>query len=172
MNPPTPSGRDASSEATAATSARRSQLSADWLVQAARLEAMLDPVDEPLLAAAALRPGEAVVDIGCGRGPTARRATATVGALGRVMGVDVGEGVIDAARAIASVPEAAPLRWIAADAAALQLDERPGRQLVITREAGLVPAKHRGDVLPLAGRAGRSSKRSSPTRGHLTHGNE
>jgi len=124
LNPPTPSGRDASSEATAATSARRSQLSADWLVQAARLEAMLDPVDEPLLAAAALCPGEAVVDIGCGRGPTARRAAATVGALGRVMGVDVGEGVIDAARAIASVPEAAPLRWIAADAAALQLDEQ------------------------------------------------
>lgn len=96
MNPPTPSGRDASSEATAATSAWRSQLSADWLAQAARPEAMLDPVDEPLLAAAALRPGEAVVDIGCERGPTARRAAATVGALGRVMGVDVGEGVIDA----------------------------------------------------------------------------
>lgn len=121
MNSPTPPSGDVPA-ATAATSAWRSQLSADWLAQAARLEAMLDPVDEPLLAAAALRPGESVVDIGCGRGPTTRRAAVAVGELGKVVGVDVGEDVIGAAGAIASPAGAAAMHWVAADAAALQLD--------------------------------------------------
>lgn len=109
VHPPTPPDRDARSGAAAATAAWRSQLSTDWLAQATRLEAMLDPVDEPLLAAAALCSGESVVDIGCGRGPTARRAAVAVGEHGRVVGVDVGDGVIEAARAIASKAGAAPV---------------------------------------------------------------
>lgn len=109
---------------TAASAAWRSRLSNDWLQQASQLEAMLAPVDEPLLSAAALRPGESVVDIGCGRGPTSWRAAALVGANGRVVGVDVGEAVIEAARQVTPTAGTAPVQWISHDAATLRL-ERP-----------------------------------------------
>jgi cyclopropane fatty-acyl-phospholipid synthase-like methyltransferase len=43
------------------------QRSASWLANADKLEAMLEPVLDPLFAHAALQPGESVLDVGCGR---------------------------------------------------------------------------------------------------------
>lgn len=47
------------------TAARRGRLSTGWLSQASRLEAMLAPVDDPLLASAAPALAESVLDVGC-----------------------------------------------------------------------------------------------------------
>ena len=89
-----------------------------WLDNADRLEAMLAPVLEPLFGHAALRPGERVLDVGCGRGATTFVAAELVGASGAVAAVDVSADLIADARSSAASDRAdrAPIDWIVADA--------------------------------------------------------
>lgn len=105
------------------TAAWRHGLSAGWLAQAGRLEAMLAPVDDPLLRIAAPAEGEAVVDVGCGRGVTTRRVAALVGPAGRAVGLDVSAELIDAARSLDPERGGAAIEWIAADAATVTLEQ-------------------------------------------------
>lgn len=85
-----------------------------------RLQARLEPLTEPLGAAAlrALdpRPGENVLDIGCGCGATSWELAAHVGAAGRVLGVDLSGPMLAAARDRQGLPGAATPRFIQADA--------------------------------------------------------
>ena len=85
------------------------------------------PTTEELFAAAALRPGESVLDVGCGTGPTTRRAAALVGPTGRVVGTDLSPTMIEAAAQLAAEqlaaaqstgeqPAAAQPDWVVADA--------------------------------------------------------
>lgn len=60
--------------------------------------AQLAGVQSALLAAAALSPGQAVLDLACGTGHVTRQAAQAVGALGSVVGVDLSERMVDAAR--------------------------------------------------------------------------
>jgi len=83
-----------------------------WVAQSAGLERQLAPVGELLFAAAALRPGEAVLDVGCGTGPTTYEAAALVGPEGRVAGVDISATMLEAARA---VDAESPIEWITED---------------------------------------------------------
>ena len=83
---------------------------ARWLRQAAGLERQMAPVSDVLFAAAALRPGEQVLDVGCGTGPTTRQAAAAVGRDGRVTGIDVSPDLLEAAAATG-----APVDWVLAD---------------------------------------------------------
>jgi SAM-dependent methyltransferase len=87
---------------------------ARWRVQVAGLE----PVSEVLFAAAALRPGERVLDVGCGTGPTTRRAALEVGPGGLVVGLDISPDMLAVAVAQPEQDGAAPLRWVTTDAAA------------------------------------------------------
>jgi ubiquinone/menaquinone biosynthesis C-methylase UbiE len=87
---------------------------ARWLAMADRLEAQLVPVDDVLFDAAAIEPGMVVLDVGCGRGVTTRRAAREVGPDGRVTAVDISEALIASAQALA--PADAPIEWIVADA--------------------------------------------------------
>ncbi len=87
---------------------------ARWLRQSAGLERQLQPVSDVLFAAAAIQPGEAVLDVGCGTGPTTRQAAGAAGADGRVTGLDVSADML-AAASRASDPEIA---WVEADAVA------------------------------------------------------
>ncbi len=57
------------------------------------------PFAEDLIAAAALRPGERVLDVACGTGVVTRRAVERVGATGAVAGLDVNPGMLAVARA-------------------------------------------------------------------------
>lgn len=69
-----------------------------WLRDIDKFESMLEPLGLALLARAALRPGERVVDIGCGGGWTSRQAAAQVLPGGSVCGVDIAPMLVAEAR--------------------------------------------------------------------------
>lgn len=58
----------------------------------------LNAITDALFARAAVRPGERVVDIGCGTGVTTTELLRLVGTDGRVLGVDVSEPMLQQAR--------------------------------------------------------------------------
>ncbi|GGF36222.1 methyltransferase [Marmoricola endophyticus] len=86
-----------------------------WLAQASELERQLAPVSQVLLEATALQPGEQVLDVGCGTGPTTRQAAAAVGTTGAVTGIDVAAEMLEAAAQAPPTEGAAPVEWTCAD---------------------------------------------------------
>ena len=88
-----------------------------WVDQSDRLDAMLAPFADKVIAAAALTPGEAVMDIGCGAGALTLRVAAKVGAEHGALGVDVSAPLIALARARAAGANL-PARFELADASA------------------------------------------------------
>jgi SAM-dependent methyltransferase len=88
-----------------------------WLRQAEGLERQLAPVSAVLFDAARLAPGESVLDVGCGTGPTTWAAARAVGPTGRVVGLDVSaEMLAAAATAGTASPADAATEWVQADA--------------------------------------------------------
>ncbi|HEU4421626.1 MAG TPA: methyltransferase domain-containing protein [Pilimelia sp.] len=73
---------------------------------------------QPLLAAAGVRPGQAILDVACGTGILARTAADRVGPTGRVVGVDLNEGMLTVARRLR--PD---IEWRRGDAADLPLPD-------------------------------------------------
>ena len=69
-----------------------------WVEQQTRLDAMLGPISEAALDAAAAKPGERVLDIGCGCGDTSIKLAGTVGPTGRVLGADVSAPMLQLAK--------------------------------------------------------------------------
>ena len=69
-----------------------------WTERQEMQDAVLAPVAERLLAAAAPRAGERLIDIGCGCGATTLDAAALTGAGGRALGLDISEPMIARAR--------------------------------------------------------------------------
>jgi SAM-dependent methyltransferase len=63
-----------------------------------RIERSIADLGQDALAAAAARPGEHVIDIGCGMGGTTADLARAVGPTGHVLGVDISEPLIEAAR--------------------------------------------------------------------------
>ena len=88
-----------------------------WLAQADALDRQMAPISKLLFQGAALQPGERVLDVGCGSGPTTRRAATVVGPTGSVIGLDIARAMLDAAAAEPTEPAAAPIEWIEADVA-------------------------------------------------------
>lgn len=77
------------------------------------------PLAAELLARAALRPGERVLDVACGTGEVARRARDQVGAEGRVVGADGHPAMVEVARAVTP----AGIEWHEAGANAMPFDD-------------------------------------------------
>jgi SAM-dependent methyltransferase len=69
-----------------------------WARESDRRDRILSPIADVLLAAARLRPGERVLDIGCGCGATTLTAAAAVRPGGEVTGIDLSGPMLDVAR--------------------------------------------------------------------------
>ena len=70
-----------------------------WLASYERIQRSIGDVGEIALAAAAPRHGEHAIDIGCGTGGTTAALAHGVGLSGHVLGVDISETLVGAARA-------------------------------------------------------------------------
>ncbi len=90
-----------------------------WADLAEPLDMQLSPLGLHALDALAPRPGEAILDIGCGTGQTVLQIADAVGPGGRVVGVDVAPRLLAVASARAAALTQAT--FIAADAATLEL---------------------------------------------------
>jgi SAM-dependent methyltransferase len=71
----------------------------EWARRGAALERLLGPAGAAGLAVLAARPGERVLDLGCGGGTTTAALADAVGREGRVTGVDVSPDLMGVARA-------------------------------------------------------------------------
>jgi SAM-dependent methyltransferase len=69
-----------------------------WVRDPDRRDRVMAPVGDALLAAAALGPGEWVLDIGCGCGATTLAAARAVGTDGNVSGIDLSGPMLEVAR--------------------------------------------------------------------------
>jgi SAM-dependent methyltransferase len=69
-----------------------------WLRSTERLERGLTPLGQAAIDTAKPKAGERVLDIGCGAGPTSQKLAQAVGGSGEVVGVDVSEPLIAAAK--------------------------------------------------------------------------
>jgi ubiquinone/menaquinone biosynthesis C-methylase UbiE len=63
-----------------------------------RFEAMAAPFGQAMLDAPHLRPGDRVLDVGCGHAAATIEAARRVGPAGRVVGIDISAGMLDTAR--------------------------------------------------------------------------
>jgi SAM-dependent methyltransferase len=69
-----------------------------WVTHQEALDQRLAPLTEALMEQAGIRPGEAVIDVGCGAGTTTLQLATAVGAHGSVLGIDISEPLLAAAR--------------------------------------------------------------------------
>lgn len=90
-----------------------------WVSNLDAVERMFQPFVEQLLALAAPRPGERVIDVGCGGGETSRALATAVAPTGEVLGLDVSSVILEAA---AARHRAVPgLRFLLGDAGSIAL---------------------------------------------------
>ena len=85
-----------------------------WAEHQDRHDALLRPISDRLLLLADARPGEFVLDIGCGCGATTVELAARVAPEGEALGLDVSETMLRRARE--RLPDELPARFIHADA--------------------------------------------------------
>ena len=81
-----------------------------------------DPMANDLVTAAALAPGDRVLDVACGTGVVTRRAARDVGETGSVAGLDVNPGMLEVARTV--TPKELAIDWFETSAEAMPLPDR------------------------------------------------
>ena len=88
-----------------------------WAANIARVERMLQPLADRVLALAAPEQGERIIDVGCGGGLTSKALADAVGPSGEVMGLDVSTVILDVARQ--RYPHIPQLHFVHGDAGSL-----------------------------------------------------
>jgi SAM-dependent methyltransferase len=101
------------------------EMGAKWLANLTRFEGMIAPIGEALLKKADFKPGERVLDIGCGGGATTIAIAQAVAPSGEVLGIDISPDLTIASAQRASDAGVNNIRFICADAATVQLDDAP-----------------------------------------------
>ena len=94
-----------------------------WVARQEHTDITLTPVTDALIAIAAPRAGERVVDIGCGCGSPTLEFARAVGPSGRVTGVDISGPMLAEAERRASAAGISNVDWRQADPATAALDE-------------------------------------------------
>ncbi len=105
-----------------------------WVRRQEEQDALLAPVADVLLDRAAPRPGEFVLDIGCGWGGTTLALARRVAPGGRVLGVDVSHLMLARARQL--LPQRLPVEYVLADATVHAFD--PGRADLLFSRFGVM----------------------------------
>lgn len=100
------------------------EMGARWLASLDRFEGMIAPIGAALLTQADYRPGERVLDLGCGGGATTLAIAEAVGAQGAALGLDVAPMLVAKAQERAAAAGSSA-RFVCADAATATLDEPP-----------------------------------------------
>ncbi|MPZ14679.1 MAG: methyltransferase domain-containing protein [Chloroflexi bacterium] len=107
-----------------------------YVAEAERYDALLGAFSEALLEAAHLRPGERVLDVGCGTGATTIEAARRVLPDGAAIGVDVSPPMLDLARKRAAAAGLDRVEFRRADAQTHTFDE--GRFDAVISRNGLM----------------------------------
>ena len=93
-----------------------------WVARQEHTDVILAPMAEALLAFAAPRTGERVLDVGCGCGATTLEFARAVGPAGRVAALDISGPMLAEGQARAEAAGIANVDWRQADAATAALD--------------------------------------------------
>jgi SAM-dependent methyltransferase len=104
---------------------------AGWVAGQAAIDAHLAPLSALALERAAPRPGERVLDVGCGCGATALALAERVGAGGRVVGIDISTPMLARAQERARAADLRQLTFVNADAQLHRFE--PAFDLVFSR---------------------------------------
>lgn len=88
----------------------------EWLQHEDRFEAMAKPFGRAMLESARLRPGEWVLDVGCGTGTTTMDAARLIGPVGVAVGADISPLMLSRARQRAACSGLRNVEFIEADA--------------------------------------------------------
>ncbi len=94
-----------------------------WVKRQHHTDTTLTPVNEALLAFAGARPGERVIDVGCGCGAVTLDLARAVGSEGQVAGLDISGPMLAEGAARAAAAGIANVDWREADAASAALGE-------------------------------------------------
>src|SRR5947209_19497878 len=106
-----------------------------WAESQKRLDQAFAPLTPPILDAAAVRPGERVLDVGCGAGVLSLALAPLLGPGGRIMAVDISQPLLARARVrerSARSADWAPIEWREADAGTFAF-EPGGFDLLVSR---------------------------------------
>jgi len=118
------------------------------------LQSFTWPMSLRMVAAAAIGPGQRVLDVGCGMGDPTLQVAVLVGPHGRVLGIDVAEGMIATARERAAALGLAHVEFRTADVMTMDLpaesfDAVLGRwSLIYVADPPAALARLRGALVP------------------------
>lgn len=97
----------------------------NWLANLQKFESMIAPIGAALLTHAQFKPGEKVIDVGCGGGGTTMNIGRAVSPGGSATGLDISQDLIISCGVRASMGTQSDVRFVCADAATVTVTGGP-----------------------------------------------